>query len=84
MLGSVPFGFESREQYEQTLRLPLGKEWQSANTHRKLVAPKIVKKMGRIIAPPKFKNFEQQEKAKEGGAKTNKKKKASNTNRKKL
>ncbi|KAJ3416815.1 hypothetical protein HDV05_008400 [Chytridiales sp. JEL 0842] len=54
MATEVPFGFESREQYEQTLRLPLGREWNANLAHAKLTAPKVVTKMGKIINPLKL------------------------------
>jgi U3 small nucleolar RNA-associated protein 14 len=54
MTSDVPFGFESREQYEQTIRLPLGPEWNSSQAQNNLTAPKVVTKMGRIINPLKM------------------------------
>ncbi|KAJ3296948.1 hypothetical protein HDU79_005308 [Rhizoclosmatium sp. JEL0117] len=47
----LPFGYESREQYEQAIRMPLGVEWNTSASHAKLTAPKVVTKMGTIINP---------------------------------
>ncbi|KAJ3007096.1 UNVERIFIED_CONTAM: hypothetical protein HDU68_003709, partial [Siphonaria sp. JEL0065] len=47
----LPFGFESREQYEQAIRMPLGVEWNTTASHARLTAPKVVTKMGTIINP---------------------------------
>ncbi|KAI9357973.1 Utp14 protein-domain-containing protein [Zopfochytrium polystomum] len=49
--SKIPFGFETREQYEETLRMPLGREWNSTIGYNALTAPRIVTKMGRIIEP---------------------------------
>ncbi|KAJ3195858.1 hypothetical protein HK101_010836 [Irineochytrium annulatum] len=54
LASEVPFGFGNREQYEQTIRLPLGKEWNSAHTHSKFIAPRVITKMGQTIAPPRL------------------------------
>ncbi|KAJ3300996.1 hypothetical protein HDU76_005910 [Blyttiomyces sp. JEL0837] len=55
MATEVPFGFESREQYEQSIRQPVGKEWNAEGGHSRLTAPRIVTKMGTIIDPLKMK-----------------------------
>lgn len=51
--GAVPYPFESREQYERSLRMPIGKHWTSVETHQKLTKPRIIKKQGRVIDPLK-------------------------------
>ncbi|WBW72826.1 U3 snoRNP protein Utp14 [Schizosaccharomyces osmophilus] len=50
---SVPFPFESREQYERALNLPMGPEWTTRASHHKAVAPKTVTKRGKVIQPLK-------------------------------
>ncbi|KAI9348097.1 Utp14 protein-domain-containing protein [Obelidium mucronatum] len=50
----LPFGYESREQYEQAIRMPLGVEWNTTASHARLTAPKVVTKMGTIIHPIKL------------------------------
>lgn len=54
MLPDVPHGFENREQYESTLRMPLGKEWNTSGTFKNLNMPRIKTKAGAIIHPLKF------------------------------
>jgi U3 small nucleolar RNA-associated protein 14 len=49
----VPYPFTSREQYERSLRHPLGREWNTAATTGKLTAPDVVVN-GSIIAPAKL------------------------------
>jgi U3 small nucleolar RNA-associated protein 14 len=51
--GDVPFPFTSREQYERSMRQPLGREWNTAGAHSKLVTPKVTTKGGVIIQPLK-------------------------------
>lgn len=49
----VPFPYKTREQYEATLRMPLGKEWNTATAHQKNIVPSVVTKAGTIIHPLK-------------------------------
>lgn len=51
--SAVPFPFESREQYERSLRMPLGQEWTSRTSHQKLIKPRIMTKPGTVIDPLK-------------------------------
>ncbi|KAK6461199.1 small-subunit processome, partial [Scheffersomyces coipomensis] len=51
--SEVPFPFESREQYERSLRMPVGQEWTSRETHQKLTMPRIITKQGTVIDPLK-------------------------------
>ncbi|EDO14638.1 hypothetical protein Kpol_309p7 [Vanderwaltozyma polyspora DSM 70294] len=51
--SAVPFPFESREQYERSLRMPIGQEWTSRASHQKLIKPRINVKPGQIIDPLK-------------------------------
>lgn len=49
--SGVPFPFESREQYERSLRMPVGQEWTSRETHQKLTMPRVIVKQGTVIDP---------------------------------
>ncbi|GEQ71639.1 hypothetical protein JCM33374_g5325 [Metschnikowia sp. JCM 33374] len=51
--SSVPFPYESREQYERALRMPVGEEWSSRSTHQKAIQPRVVVKQGVVIDPLK-------------------------------
>ncbi|KAH3672103.1 hypothetical protein WICPIJ_010147 [Wickerhamomyces pijperi] len=51
--SSIPFPFESREQYERSLRMPIGQEWTSRETHQRLTMPKLVVKSGVVVNPLK-------------------------------
>lgn len=49
----VPFPFETREQYERSLRMPIGQEWSSRSAHQKLIKPRVIVKPGLVIDPIK-------------------------------
>ncbi|CCF60820.1 hypothetical protein KAFR_0L02090 [Kazachstania africana CBS 2517] len=51
--SAVPFPFESREQYERSLRMPIGQEWTSRQSHQDLIKPRIMTKPGQVIDPLK-------------------------------
>lgn len=51
--SAVPFPFENREQYERSLRMPVGPEWSSRDTHQRLTKPRVLVKQGTVIDPIK-------------------------------
>lgn len=51
--SAVPFPFESKEQYERSLRMPLGSEWTSSSAHQRMIKPRILTKPSEIIDPLK-------------------------------
>ncbi|KAF4992434.1 hypothetical protein FGRMN_7179 [Fusarium graminum] len=50
LASQLPHPFESRQQYERSLRLPVGPEWQTKETFQDTTKPRILMKQG-IIAP---------------------------------
>ncbi|KZL81785.1 small nucleolar ribonucleoprotein complex subunit utp14 [Colletotrichum incanum] len=50
LASQLPHPFESKAQYERSLRLPLGPEWVTKESHQEATKPRILKKQG-IIAP---------------------------------
>jgi U3 small nucleolar RNA-associated protein 14 len=54
MLPKLPPGFENRSQYERTLATPLGKEWNTHSSHKKLIQPRVNVKAGAVIHPLRF------------------------------
>jgi U3 small nucleolar RNA-associated protein 14 len=50
MASQLPFPFESREQYERSLRVPKGKEWTTKKTFQDATRPRVIVKQG-VIAP---------------------------------
>lgn len=51
--SAVPFPYESKEQYERSLRMPIGQEWTSRDAHQRLTMPKVIAKRGVVINPLK-------------------------------
>ncbi|KAF9579562.1 hypothetical protein BGW38_004133, partial [Lunasporangiospora selenospora] len=47
----LPHPFTSWDQYEQSLRAPVGKEWNTNSTFQKMTMPRITTKLGKIIDP---------------------------------
>ena len=50
----VPYPFTSREQYERSLAVPIGKEWNGMRAARGFARPKVVTDAGRTIKPIKL------------------------------
>lgn len=50
LAGSLPFPFESKEQYERSLRQPKGREWTTKRSHQDAVLPRVLVKGGVIGA----------------------------------
>lgn len=53
-VAAVPYPFTSREQYERTLAVPLGREWNTRNTFEQANKPEVHVRAGTIIQPAKF------------------------------
>ncbi|KAF5017741.1 hypothetical protein F66182_10311 [Fusarium sp. NRRL 66182] len=50
LASQLPHPFESRQQYERSLRLPVGPEWQTKETFQDSTKPRVLMKQG-IITP---------------------------------
>lgn len=50
MASSLPHPFETRQQYERSLRLPVGPEWTTKETFQRMTKPRVLMKPG-VIAP---------------------------------
>ncbi|ORY93150.1 small-subunit processome [Syncephalastrum racemosum] len=48
---AVPYPFQTLEQYERSLRAPVGKEWNTSKTVSKITKPRIITKLGMVIDP---------------------------------
>lgn len=51
---TVPYPFTSREQYEQSLRVPLGKDWNAPSATANMTTPEVITRAGAIIQPIAF------------------------------
>ncbi|GMM31552.1 Utp14 protein [Martiniozyma asiatica (nom. inval.)] len=49
----IPHPFKTWDEYEKSLRMPLGQEWTSQKTFRKTTTPKVITKFGTVIDPLK-------------------------------
>ncbi|XP_070831703.1 U3 small nucleolar RNA-associated protein 14 homolog A [Chaetodon trifascialis] len=50
-VSSLPFPFQNHEQFESTIRSPLGRTWNTEQTVRKVSKPRVVTQLGAIIEP---------------------------------
>jgi U3 small nucleolar RNA-associated protein 14 len=48
---TLPFPFTNRAEYERSIRMPIGLEWNVKETHLSNTKPRVLVKPGRIIAP---------------------------------
>ena len=52
-VSAVPFPFENRQQYERSLRMPIGQEWVTKDTFQRQTKPRVIVKRGSVIDPIK-------------------------------
>ncbi|XP_052808908.1 U3 small nucleolar RNA-associated protein 14 homolog A-like isoform X1 [Mya arenaria] len=50
-VSEVPFPYTSADQFEKSIRAPLGKTWNPEMVYKQMVKPKVVTQMGKIISP---------------------------------
>jgi U3 small nucleolar RNA-associated protein 14 len=53
-VGEIPHPFTTREEYERSLQMPLGEEWNASHIVQKNTAPEIKLRAGRILEPVKL------------------------------
>ena len=51
LAGQLPFPFETRAQYERSLRLPVGPEWTTKVAGQEMTRPRVMVKKGVVVAP---------------------------------
>ncbi|RPB01097.1 Utp14-domain-containing protein [Choiromyces venosus 120613-1] len=49
--SALPFPFESQQQYERSLRVPIGPEWTTKETFQDSTMPRVMVKQGTVIEP---------------------------------
>lgn len=54
MVAEVPYPFTSREQYERSLRQPIGGEWNTSQSVRAMTRPAVIVRAGAAVAPMKL------------------------------
>ncbi|MCO5573156.1 hypothetical protein L7F22_026922 [Adiantum nelumboides] len=55
---TMPFPFKSRDVFERSIRMPIGREFNTDQAFRDMIRPAVVKDAGVIIAPIKYKMSE--------------------------
>ncbi|XP_009070326.1 PREDICTED: U3 small nucleolar RNA-associated protein 14 homolog A-like, partial [Acanthisitta chloris] len=50
-VSELPFPFERHQQFEQSLRTPVGTTWNTPRAFQKLTAPRVITRAGHIIQP---------------------------------
>lgn len=87
-VNEIPFPYRNVEQFEKSIRAPIGKAWNPETVHRDLVKPKVVTAIGKIIAPMDksevFKNQKMKGKSDLGGKQSKSGKKLSRKERMKM
>ncbi|NXS84282.1 UT14A protein, partial [Erpornis zantholeuca] len=50
-VSELPFPFERHQQFEQSVRTPVGPTWNTQRSFQKLTAPRVITRAGHIIQP---------------------------------
>ncbi|KAK1132143.1 hypothetical protein K0M31_016274 [Melipona bicolor] len=50
-VNELPYPFSSVKDYEASIRMPIGRNFVSENSHRKLIEPSVKTHMGKVIEP---------------------------------
>jgi len=53
-IADIPHPFTTREEYERSLRMPIGDEWNASNAVMSLTQPEIKTRAGRLIEPTRI------------------------------
>ena len=51
----LPHPFQTVKQFEALMSVPLGKDWNTLQSHKRLIQPEVLTKAGTIIKPLKYK-----------------------------
>lgn len=55
MVKELPAQYQSTKQFETLMQMPVGKEWNTGDSYRRLIQPDLLVKAGSIIKPLRFK-----------------------------
>ena len=50
-IADIPHPFTTREEYERSLQMPLGEDWNASNVVKNNTKPEILTRAGRVIEP---------------------------------
>uniref|UniRef100_A0A8C0I849 UT14A protein n=1 Tax=Bubo bubo TaxID=30461 RepID=A0A8C0I849_BUBBB len=68
-VSELPFPFERHQQFEQSIRTPVGATWNTQRAFQKLTTPRIITRAGHIIQPLSAEDVPDMATAAGGGAK---------------
>ncbi|PWA01856.1 hypothetical protein BB558_001981 [Smittium angustum] len=51
LAGRLPHGYANIKHYTNDISVPIGPEWNTASAHGKMVKPRVMTKMGKVIHP---------------------------------
>ncbi|NXG37912.1 UT14A protein, partial [Dromaius novaehollandiae] len=68
-VSELPFPFEKHQQFERSIRTPVGPTWNTQRAFQKLTAPRVVTRAGHIIQPISAENVPSLAAAASSGAK---------------
>ena len=49
--SKLPHQYDNRDQYERSLRNPIGPEWNTSDAHAKMTRPTLIVRGGNVIKP---------------------------------
>uniref|UniRef100_H3B347 UTP14C small subunit processome component n=1 Tax=Latimeria chalumnae TaxID=7897 RepID=H3B347_LATCH len=50
-VNELPFPFDNRQQFERSIRVPVGNTWNTQRAVQKLTAPRVITRLGTVIGP---------------------------------
>jgi len=50
-VNSLPHPFNNVHEFEKRIQQPIGRTWNSVSTFKKLTKPKVITRLGKVIAP---------------------------------
>ena len=56
MVKELPPQYQSTKQFETLMSLPVGKEWNTSDSYRRLIQPDLLPKAGSVTKPLRFKS----------------------------
>jgi len=54
-VSELPHPYKNVRQFEALMSVPLGADWNTIESHKRLIQPDVLTKAGKIIKPLKFK-----------------------------
>ena len=55
LVKELPHPYKNVKQFEALMNVPLGKDWNTIQSHKRLIQPDVLTKAGTIIKPLKYK-----------------------------